>query len=82
MKKNIRHYTGTPAKTAWICILHKYFNAIEDSMTEQQFGWKILAPLTEKIHCGHTSFGMSKGYNKWVSNKIIPFFSIIYEGVE
>ncbi len=54
----------------------KYFTAIEDSMTEQQFGWKIIAPLTEKIHCGHTSFGMSKGYNKWVSNKIIPSFPL------
>jgi len=54
----------------------KYYNAIEDSMTEQQFGWKIIAPLTDKIHCGHTSFGMSKAYNKWVSNKIIPSFPL------
>ncbi|MGG9964024.1 S41 family peptidase [Ferruginibacter sp. SUN106] len=54
----------------------QYYNAIEDSMTEQQFGWKIIAPLTDKIHCGHTSFGMSKAYNKWVSNKIIPSFPL------
>jgi Peptidase family S41 len=54
----------------------KYFNAIEDSMTEQQFGWKVIAPLTEKIHCGHTSFGLSKAYNKWVSNKTIPSFPL------
>ncbi len=55
---------------------NKYYNAIEDSMTEQQFGWRILAPLTDKIHCGHTSFGMSKAYNKWVQNKIQPSFPL------
>jgi hypothetical protein len=54
----------------------KYYNAIEDSMTEQQFGWKIIAPLTDKIHCGHTSFGMSKAYNKWVQNKRIASFPL------
>lgn len=54
----------------------KYRNAIEDSMTEQQFGWKVLAPLTDKIHCGHTSFGMSKAYNKWVSNKRFASFPL------
>jgi Peptidase family S41 len=54
----------------------KYYAAIEDSMTEQQFGWKILAPLTDKIHCGHTSFGMSNAYNKWIKNKIIPSFPL------
>ena len=54
----------------------KYYAAIEDSMTEQRFGWKILAPLVDKIHCGHTSFGMSKGYNKWVTNKRIPSFPL------
>ncbi len=54
----------------------EYYNAIEDSMTEQQFGWKIIAPLTDKIHCGHTSFGMSKAYNKWVANRTIPSFPL------
>lgn len=53
-----------------------YYSAIEDSMTEQQFGWKILAPLTDKIHCGHTSFGMSKAYNKWVKDRMLPSFPL------
>jgi hypothetical protein len=53
-----------------------YYNAIEDSMTEQQFGWKILAPLTNKIHCGHTSFGMSKAYNKWMKDRMLPSFPL------
>ena len=53
-----------------------YYNAIEDSMTEQQFGWKILAPLTDKIHCGHTSFGMSRAYNKWVKGRQLPSFPL------
>ncbi|MEO7306249.1 MAG: S41 family peptidase [Ferruginibacter sp.] len=47
----------------------KYFSAINDSMTEQQFGWKIIAPLTDKIHCGHTSFSRSKAYNNWVAGR-------------
>lgn len=54
----------------------KYYNAIADSMTEQQFGWKILAPLTHKIHCGHTSFGMSKAFNKWAENKRFAAFPL------
>jgi hypothetical protein len=57
-----------------------YFNEgyrnIADSMTELQFGWKILAPLTNKIHCGHTSFGMSKGWNRFIKNKKIPSFPL------
>lgn len=49
---------------------------ISDSMTELQFGWKILAPLTNKIHCGHTSFSMSKGWNRFIRNKRIPSFPL------
>ena len=50
--------------------------SIADSMTELQFGWNILAPLTQKIHCGHTSFSMSKGWNRYIANKIIPSFPL------
>jgi hypothetical protein len=64
------------AKDSMDYFFNRYFTAIEDSMTEQQFGWKILAPLTHKIHCGHTSFGMSSAYNKWVRNKIQPSFPL------
>ena len=52
------------------------YNNIADSMTELQFGWKILAPLTNKIHCGHTSFGMSKNWNKLIRNKRTPSFPL------
>lgn len=55
----------------------RYYQAIEDSMTEQQFGWKVLAPLTNKIRCGHTSFGMSKAYNHWADNKRFPSFPLV-----
>ena len=54
----------------------KYYNDIKDSMTEQQFGWKIIAPLTDKIHCGHTSFAMSKGYNNWAFGKKFASFPL------
>ena len=52
------------------------YTAIPDSMTELQFGWNILAPLTEKIHCGHTSFGMSKNWGTYMRNRIIPSLPI------
>lgn len=66
-------YTG---KDSMDMYFEKYYHAIEDSMTEQQFGWKVIAPLTAKIHCGHTSFGMSKSYNRWVNNKRLPSFPL------
>jgi hypothetical protein len=53
-----------------------YYAAIKDSMTEQQFGWKIIAPLTNKIHCGHTSFGRSKAYSNWAIGKKFPSFPL------
>jgi Peptidase family S41 len=52
----------------------RYYHAIQDSMTELQFGWRILAPLTHQVHCGHTSFSMSKAYNRWISNRRLPSF--------
>lgn len=54
----------------------KYYNAIGDSMTEQQFTWHILSPLVDKIHCGHTSVGMTKAYGKWAKGKKLPSFPL------
>ena len=55
----------------------KYYTDIKDSMTEQQFGWKVIAPLTDKIHCGHTSFSRSTAYNNWAAGKKIPSFPLL-----
>ena len=52
------------------------YAAIPDSMTELQFGWKILAPLTQKIHCGHTSFGMSDNWARYLRKRYIPSFPL------
>lgn len=52
------------------------YQAIPDSMTELQFGWRILAPLTQKVRCGHTSFGMSKNWYRFTRNKRIPSFPL------
>jgi hypothetical protein len=52
------------------------YNNIPDSMTELQFGWQVLAPLTQKIRCGHTSFSMSKNWGKYLRNKVIPSFPL------
>lgn len=52
------------------------YQNIGDSMTELQFGWKVLAPLTQKIHCGHTSFGMSENWGKFIRDKRSPSFPL------
>ena len=53
-----------------------YYSAINDSMTQQQFGFRILAPLTTKIRCGHTSFNYSKSYNKYMRGRQLPSFPL------
>lgn len=66
-------YTG---KDSMDMYFDKYYRDIKDSMTEQQFGWKIIAPLVDKVHCGHTSFGMSKAYNNWAAGKRFSSFPL------
>src|SRR5258708_38821993 len=60
--------------------MNKYFETgyqnIKDSMTELQFAWQIIAPLTNKIRCGHTNFTMSSGWNKFIRNKRKPSFPL------
>ncbi|HRP17429.1 MAG TPA: S41 family peptidase [Ginsengibacter sp.] len=49
---------------------------IIDSMTERDFAWNIIAPLLSKIHCGHTSFLMSRNWEKFMRNKRVPSFPL------
>lgn len=58
-------YWYTP-KDSMDYFFNKYYNTITDSMTRQQFGFSVLAPLTEKIRCGHTSFSYPAPYNRIV----------------
>ncbi len=74
-KKHPSLYWYTP-KDSMDYYFDEGFKAIADSMTELQFGWKILAPITAVIHCGHTSFSMSKQWNKFIKNKKIPSFPL------
>ncbi|MEO9211363.1 MAG: S41 family peptidase [Ginsengibacter sp.] len=50
------------------------FQSISDSMTELQFGWEVLAPVLGGIRCGHTGFGMSKDWNRFIKDRQIPSF--------
>jgi predicted alpha/beta-fold hydrolase len=75
-KKHPSLYWYTP-KDSMDMYFDTYYSNIKDSMTEQQFGWQIIAPLTDKIHCGHTSFSRSKAYNNWVVGKKIPSFPLL-----
>ena len=74
-KKHPALYWYTP-KGSMDHYFDSLYNNIADSMTELQFGWKILAPLTSKIHCGHTSFGMSKNWIKFIRGKRTPSFPL------
>lgn len=53
-----------------------YRSALTDSMTEQQFGFSILAPLTTNIRCGHTSFSFSKSYTRFFRGVPLPSFPL------
>ncbi len=75
-KKHPSLYWYTP-KDSMDMYFDNYYSNIKDSMTEQQFGWKIVAPLTDKIHCGHTSFSRSKEYNNWAEGKKFPSFPLL-----
>jgi len=75
-KKHPSLYWYTP-KDSMDMYFEKFYRSIKDSMTEQQFGWKIIVPLVDKIHCGHTSFSKSKAYNNWVADKKIPSFPLL-----
>ncbi len=75
-KKHPSLYWYTP-KDSMDMYFEKYYSDIKDSMTEQQFGWKVIAPLTDKIHCGHTSFSRSAAYNNWAAGKRIPSFPLL-----
>lgn len=57
----------------------RYYASIKDSMTEQQFMWHVLAPVVDKIHCGHTSVGSSKAYRKWMQGKQLPSFPLYFK---
>ena len=74
-KKHPALYWYTP-KDSMNYYFDSLYNNIADSMTELQFGWQVLAPLTQKIHCGHTSFGMSKQWNKYIKDRTIPSFPL------
>jgi hypothetical protein len=74
-KKHPALYWYTP-KDSMNFYFDSLYNAIADSMTELQFGWQVLAPLTHNIRCGHTSFNMSKHWNKYISDKITPSFPL------
>ena len=57
-------------------IFDLYRSAIRDSMTQQQFGFSVIAPVTTAIRCGHTSFSFSKKYNREMRGVRLPSFPI------
>ncbi len=68
-------YWYTP-KDSMDLYFNQYYSTIKDSMTEQFFGWKVVAPMLHKIRCGHTSFMMSKRFNRWADSKNFPSFPL------
>ena len=74
-KKHPALYWYTP-KDKMNFYFDSLYNNIADSMTELQYGWQVIAPLTQKIHCGHTTFGMSKNWYRYIKDKRIPSFPL------
>ncbi len=68
-------YWYTP-KDSMDLYFDQYYQGITDSMTRQNFGFKVLAPLTTKIRCGHTSFGYPARYNKLQKKISLPSFPL------
>ena len=54
-----------------------YEMKITDSMTERDFVWKVLSPMINKIHCGHTGASMSNDYEKWAINRKFALFPLM-----
>jgi hypothetical protein len=68
-------YWYTPRDSMDACF-EQYRAAITDSMTDQQFGFRIIAPVTTRIRCGHTSFAFSKAHNRFYRDVRIPSFPL------
>ena len=68
-------YWYTP-KDSMDRLFDSLYQSIPDSMTELRFGWRVLAPLTHAIRCGHTSFSMSKNWGRFIRGKRIPSFPV------
>ena len=68
-------YWYTP-KDSMDLYFDRYYNVISDSMTRQEFGFRVLAPLTAKIRCGHTSFSYPSRYNQSQRNVPSPSFPL------
>ncbi len=55
---------------------NRFYSAIKDSMTEPDFAWHILAPVIDKIKCGHTSVSYSKNYVRALKDHRQPSFPL------
>ena len=64
------------SKDSMDLLFSAYRSSIKDSMTQQQFGFSVLAPLTTAIRCGHTSFSYSKKYNDGIKGVRLPSFPL------
>ena len=70
------------SKDSMDMLFNAYRAAIRDSMTQQQFGFSVLAPITTAIRCGHTSFNFSKKYNEGMRGLRLPSFPLFLKVYE
>jgi hypothetical protein len=49
---------------------------LKDSMTEQQFGFHVVAPAISKIRCGHTTMSLSRNYTEFFKGVRMPSFPL------
>lgn len=74
-EKHPNLYWYTPKETM-DSLFDRGAEQLADSMTENTFEWKIIAPVLAQIHCGHTSVMPSRGEIKFMRDKIIPSFPL------
>lgn len=68
-------YWYTP-KDSMDRIFSMYRSFIRDSMTQQQFGFHVVAPVLTSLRCGHTSFSYSKKYSRAMKGVVLPSFPL------
>ncbi len=68
-------YAFTP-KQAMDLSFQEHRAHLKDSMTEQQFGFHVLAPTISTIRCGHTTMSLSKHYTSFFRGVRMPSFPL------
>ena len=57
-------------------VFERGLDAVEDSMTESRFAYRVIAPVLSRIRCGHTSLSLSDRYTRAMRGIRLPSFPL------